>query len=323
MKRLVALLCALCALIAVTTARAQSAYPNRPVKIICAFPAGTSLDIVTRIYAQKLEERFGQPFVVENRVGASGNLATEAAARSTPDGYTLLSAGITQAISMSLFKSVNFDIVKDFEPIGFLGSAPNFLAVNAATGIKSVPDLIAAVKAKPGELTYGTAGVGTAPHMSGQLFSLMIGGKLSHIPYRGTNQAVLDLIGGRLSLMFSPAPTIFPHMNDSRLKILATTSVRPTALAPNLPPLAETPGLEGFDTSIWYAMWAPKGTPKEIAKAINDVLVKASADPGVKKQLAANGADPMSATPEQFGAFVQQEVEKWAKVVAFSGAKVD
>jgi len=303
-------------------ALAQSAYPTRPVKIICGFPAGTSLDIVTRIYAQKLEERLGQTFVVENRGGASGNLATEAVMRSEADGYTLLSAGITQAISMSLFKKVNFDILKDFEPIGFLGSAPNILVVNVGLGVKSVPELVALAKSRPGELTYGTAGVGTAPHMSGELFNLMTGAKLAHVPYRGTNQAIIDLIGGRLSLMFSPAPTIVPHLKDPNLKFLATTSARRSSLVPDLPPLAEA-GLPGFDTSLWYAMWAPKGTPQAIVKAINTALVRATETDEVKRQLAVNGADPMTASAEEFEAYVREEVKKWAKVVEFSGIKLD
>jgi len=324
MKRILALLILIAAGAALAPlAQAQSAYPTRAVKIICGFPAGTSLDIITRIYAQKLEESLGQPFVVENRVGASGNLAAEAAARSAPDGYTLLTGGVTQAISMSLFKTVNFDVVGDFEPVGFIGNAPNILVVNAALGVKSVPELIALAKSRPGELTYGTAGVGTAPHMSGELFNLMTGVKLLHIPYRGTNQAIVDLLGGRLSLMFSPAPTIAPHMNDVKLKLLATTSARRSSLAPDLPPLGETAGLEGFDTAIWYAMWAPKGTPQAIVRAINAVLVKATATAGVRGQLAANGADPLTATPDEFGAHVREEVKKWAKVVAFSGAKID
>ncbi len=303
-------------------AHAQGAYPTRPVKIICGFPAGTSLDIVTRIYAQKLEERLGQPFVVENRAGASGNIAAEAASRSTPDGYTLLSDGITQAISMSLFRTINFDIVKDFEPIGFLGNAPNILVVNASLGVNSVAELIALAKSRPGDLTYGTAGVGTAPHMAGELFNLMTGAKLTHVPYRGTNQAIIDLIGGRLSLMFSPAPTIVPHLKEAKLKVLATTAARRSNLIPDLPPLAES-GLPGFDNSIWYALWAPKGTAPEIVKALNAAVVQAAGQDDVKRQLGVNGADPMVASPEEFGAYVREEVSKWAKVIAFSGTKLD
>jgi tripartite-type tricarboxylate transporter receptor subunit TctC len=323
MQRCLALLLLIAtALMSVDAARAQSTYPTRPVRIICGFPAGTSLDIITRIYAQKLEERLGQPFVVENRAGASGNLAAETASRSVSDGYTLLSDGITQAISMSLFRSINFDIVKDFEPIGFLGNAPNILVVNASLGVNSVAELITLAKSRPGDLTYGTAGVGTAPHMAGELFNLMTGAKLMHVPYRGTNQAVIDLIGGRLSLMFSPAPTIVPHLNESKLKVLATTAARRSSLVPDLPPLAEA-GLPGFDNSIWYALWAPKGTPQEIVKTINAALVDAAARDDVKRQLATNGADPMVASPAEFGTYVQEEVKKWAKVIEFAGTRLD
>jgi tripartite-type tricarboxylate transporter receptor subunit TctC len=324
MKRFLALLVLLaCALAAAPAVQAQGAYPARPVKIVCGFPAGSSLDIITRIYAQKLEESLGQPFIVENRVGAAGNVAAEATARAPADGYTLLSDGIAQAISMSLFKNVTFDIVADFEPIGFIGSTPAILVVNAEVGVKSVAELIALAKSRPGQLTHGTSGVGTAPHMAAELFNLMAGVKLLHVPYRGTNQAIVDLLGGRLSLMFSPAPTIAPHAGDAKLKLLATTSARRSSLFPDLPALGEQGGLEGFDTSLWFGLWAPKGTPKEIVKTINEVLVKATATPAVKSQLAANGADPVTGTPEEFGVFVREEVKKWAKVVAVSGAKVD
>jgi tripartite-type tricarboxylate transporter receptor subunit TctC len=224
MKRLLALLMLIACALTAAPAMAQSAYPTKPVKVICGFPPGSSLDVITRIYAQKLEESLGQPFVVENRAGASGNLAAETVARAAPDGYTLLSDGISQAVSMSLFKNVSFNVVGDFEPIGFVGSTPNILVVNAGLGVQSVPELIARAKAHPGELSYGTAGVGTAPHMSGELFNFMAGVKLMHVPYRGTNQAMVDLLGGRLSLMFSPGPTIVPHVSDARLKLLATTS---------------------------------------------------------------------------------------------------
>jgi tripartite-type tricarboxylate transporter receptor subunit TctC len=159
--------------------------------------------------------------------------------------------------------------------------------------------------------------------MSGELFNLMAGVKLMHVPYRGTNQAMIDLIGGRLSLMFSPGPTIVPHMTDVRLKLLGTTSAARSSLVPDLPPLGQTAGLEGFDTSLWYGVWSPKGTPKEIVKAINEIVVKATAMPAMKSQLAANGADPVIATSDEFGAYVRAEVEKWAKVVAFSGTKID
>jgi tripartite-type tricarboxylate transporter receptor subunit TctC len=324
MKRMLALLAlSACALIPAFAAQAQSAYPTRPVKIICGFPAGTTLDIVTRIFAQKLEESLGQPFVVENKVGASGNIGTEAASRAAPDGYTLGVGGIAQAISMSLFKNINYSLVKDFEPIAYLSVSPNALVVNASLGVNSVADLIALAKTEPGKLTYGTAGVGTAPHMSGELFAQLTGIKLAHVPYRGTNQAIIDLLGGRLSLMFAPTPTAAPHIKDSRLKFLAITSLKRSSMLPDLPPLADTPGLAGFESSIWQGIWAPKGTPKEIVLKINAAMNKAAATEQIKDALAKSGAEPVIATPEQWGGYIKSEVDKWAKVVKEAGIKVE
>ena len=311
------------ALMAAPVAQAQGTYPVRPVKIICGFPPGTTLDIVTRIYAKELEESLGQPFVVVNRTGASGNVAAEMVAHATPDGYTLVTGGITQAISMSLFKKINYNVVKDLEPIGFMSVSPLVLVVKASLGVKSVPQLIALAKAHPGELTYGTAGVGTAPHMAGEQFNYMTGVKMVPVHYRGSNHAILDLMAGRLSMMFAPVPTAVPHLKDKRLTFLALASGKHSNLIPNLPLLAEMPGLAGFDASLWQGMWAPKGTPKEIVKAIHAVLVKAAAKPDVQKKLANISTDYVIATSDEFGTYVSDEVKKWAKIVEFSGAKVE
>ena len=215
MKRYLALAALLIGIgAAATTIHAQEPYPTRSIKMICGFPAGSSLDVITRIYAARLEKNLGQPVVVENRVGASGNLAAETVARSAPDGYTLLTNGVTLPISMSLFKKISFDVIKDFTPIGFMGNIPIILAANPALGVNSVSELIALAKSRPGELTHGSAGIGSIQHLSGELFNTMAGVKLAHIPYRGTNQVIVDFLGGRLSLMFSPAPTIAPHLKE-------------------------------------------------------------------------------------------------------------
>jgi len=317
--RIAALALSILACAGISSAPAQTDYPNRPVKVIVGFAPGTGIDIITRIYARKLEDALGQPFVVENRAGASGNLAAAGVAKMTPDGYTLMSNGITQAISMSLFKNPNFDIVNDFEPVGFIGSTPSIVAVNSSTGISSISELIAAGKAKPNELTYSTAGAGTAPHMSGELFNLMTGAKLRHVPYRGNVQALADLIGGHVSVMFPPAPLVVSQKNETRIKLLATTSKRRTNLFPELPSLSETPGLETFDTALWYGIWAPKGTPKDIVQKINSAIATVTDTPEVKSLLASNATDPMVTTPDEYAAFVRQEVDKWAKVVRFSG----
>jgi tripartite-type tricarboxylate transporter receptor subunit TctC len=312
-----------CCFLGSVVAWADDAYPNHPVRIICGFPAGSTLDIASRIFAHALEEKLGQPFVVENRVGASGNLAAEMVAHAAPDGYTLLTGGISQAISMSLFKDINYDIVNDLAPIGFISNSPNILVVNKSLNVSTVPDFIALAKSRPGELTYGTGGVGTAPHLSGELFNMMAGVKLLHVPYRGTNQAVIDLLSGRISLMFAPTATIAPNIHDDRLKLLAVTSADRSDMVPDLPPLAETPGLAGFDTSVWQGLWAPKGTPKDIVDRINAILTEASGATAVKKSLDDVGTQAVIATPEKFGSFVSDEVKKWAAVVKFSGAKAD
>jgi tripartite-type tricarboxylate transporter receptor subunit TctC len=319
-KRLLALVLTLgCA--SAWPASAQT-YPTKPVKIICGYPAGSSLDITTRIFSQKLEQAMGQPFVVENRAGAAGNIGAEAAARSAPDGYTLMTNGTSQPISMSVFKKLNFDIVTDFEPVALISLAPNVLIVSASLGVNSVPELIALAKSKPGELTFGSSGVGTVPHLSAELFNLLAGVKLTHVPYRGTNQALVDLLAGRLSVMHAPGPTLAGHLEDPRLKVLAVTSAEPSDLFPGVPPLAKS-GLPGFETSIWNAIWAPKGTPKEIVNALNKAVVEASKQPEVKKILANSGADVMFATPEEFGKLVRDDVVKWKKVVDYAGVKME
>jgi tripartite-type tricarboxylate transporter receptor subunit TctC len=292
------------------------------VKILCGFPAGSSLDITTRIFSQKLEEAMGQPFVVENRAGATGNIAAEVVARSVPDGFTLMTNGTSQAISMSAFNKLSFDIVSDFEPVALIASMPMILVVNSGLGVETVSALIALAKAKPGELTYGSPGVGSVPHLSAELFKLMAGVTLTHVPYRGTNQVLLDLMGGRVSLMFAPAATLAGHRNDLRLKVLAVTSAMPSDLLPGVPPLA-TLGFNGFDTSLWNAIWAPKATPKHIVHALNKAVVAASRQPSVGKLLAGSGSTAMFASSEEFGKLLREDVVKWRKVVEFADVKMD
>jgi tripartite-type tricarboxylate transporter receptor subunit TctC len=323
MKRYLALAALLIGLAAAaTTVHAQEPYPARSIKMICGFPAGSSLDVITRIYAARLEKSLGQPVVVENRAGASGNLAAETVARSAPDGYTLLTNGVTLPISMSLFKKISFDVIKDFTPIGFMGNIPIILAANPALGVNSVAELITLAKSRPGELTHGSAGIGSIQHLSGELFNTMAGVKLAHIPYRGTNQVIVDILGGRLSLMFSPAPTIVPHLKEGKLKTLAVTSARRSTLYPELPTLSES-GLAGFDAPLWFGIWAPKSTPQPIVAAIYNVMKEVPGTPEGRAQLAAAGIEAVSMTTDEFAAFVRNEVTKWAKLVEASGATAD
>ena len=323
MKRYLALAALLIGIgAAATTIHAQEPYPARSIKMICGFPAGSSLDVITRIYAAKLEKTLGQPVVVENRAGASGNLAAETVARSAPDGYTLLTNGVTLPISMSLFKKISFDVIKDFTPIGFMGNIPIILAANPALGVNSVAELIALAKSRPGELTHGSAGIGSIQHLSGELFNTMAGVKLAHIPYRGTNQVIVDILGGRLSLMFSPAPTIVPHLKEGKLKTLAVTSAKRSTLYPELPTLSES-GLAGFDAPLWFGIWAPKNTPQPIVAAIYNVMKEVPGTAEGRSQLAAAGIEAVSMTTDEFAAFVRNEVTKWAKLVEASGATAD
>ena len=306
-------------LLGAAAGHAQAPYPSRLVKVICGFPAGTSADIMARIYAQKLGDKFGQQFVVENRLGASGNLAAEAVARADPDGYTLLLGTVANTISASALKSLTHDFVADFAPIAAVSSAPNVLVVSEASGVGSVAALIETAKRR-NDMMFGSAGVGTAPHLSGELFNMMTGAKLTHVPYRGNSQGLVDLVGGRLHAIFAPAPTLAAFVQDQRVKALAVTSARRSAQLPQLPTLAES-GLPGFDTAIWYGFVAPKGTPRAILERLADALTEIGQSADTREQLARNGAEPLSRTLDQFGAFIRDDVEKWRKVVEHAGIR--
>ena len=311
-----------CALMAATSVNAQSAYPTRSIKIVCGFPAGSSLDVITRIYADKIEKTLGQPVVVENRVGASGNLAADAVARSAPDGYTLVTNGVTMPIAMSLFKKLPFDVVNDFTPVGFMGNIPIILSANSTLGVNSIAQLIALAKSRPGELAHGSAGIGSIQHLAGELFNTMAEVKLAHIPYRGTNQVIVEFLGGRLAAMFAPAPTIASHLNDSRVKPLAVTSAKRSPLYPDLPTVSES-GLAGFDAPLWFGIWGPKDMPQPVVAALDNVIRQVSGTPEGKAQLAASGIEGVLMTTDEYAAFVRDEVKKWARLVEISGAKLD
>jgi tripartite-type tricarboxylate transporter receptor subunit TctC len=299
--------------------QAQEPYPSRPVRVICGFPAGTSADIMARIYAQKLSEKYGQPFVVENRLGASGNLAAEAVARADADGYTLLLGTVANSISASALKNLSHDFAADFAPIAVVSSAPNILVVSEGTGVTSVQGLVKLAKERS-DLFFGSAGVGTAPHLSGELFNMMTGAKLTHVPYRGNSQGLVDLVSGRLHAIFAPAPTLAAFVQDQRVKALAVTSAKRSSQHPALPTLSES-GLPGFDTAIWYGFLAPKGTSPQILKLLADGLVEAGENADVKAQLDRNGAEPLSITLDKFGAFIAEDIKKWRTVVEFAQIK--
>ncbi len=326
MKKSIALsfavgLASLFALAASATAQAQS-WPSKPLRIVVGFPPGASADVAARLVAAKMSESLGQTVLIENKPGAGSNIATESVVRAPADGYTLLLGTIANTINASLSKNLPFDFGRDLAPVASLASLPNLLVVTPSLGVSTVQELVAAAKRKPGEILYGSSGNGTGPHLSGELFNLMAGVKLTHVPYKGSPQAMTDLLGGRVQAMFAPASTALPHIKAGTLKVLAVSSAKRTGASPELPTIAES-GLPGFETSVWFGLLAPAGTPRDIIERLNREANRALADPAVKTQFAAQGIDGMGGTAEQFAAYIKDETAKWARVVQASGAKID
>ena len=293
---------------------AAQTYPTRPVKIMVGFNPGSSADILGRVYAQQLSARLGQQFIVENRAGASGNLAPQLVSRAEPDGYTLVMGSVANTISVSLLKDLKYNFAEDLAPIAAVADAPNVLAVSPSLGVSNVAEFIKMLKAKPGEVLYGSPGVGSAPHLAGELFNMMAGVKLMHIPYQGVPSSITDLLGGRISVVFGTAPAVAGYADDGRIKLLAVTSAKRSSLFANVPTMDES-GLKGFDTSIWYGFFAPKNTPLGIRKQIADALILANEATEVRNALHASGSDPLTMTLDDFSAFVRADVEKWKHVV--------
>ena len=322
MRTVAVCLAAIIAMCASTGSWAQGSYPAKPVKMVVGFPPGSAADIVARIVAARMGEGLAQPFVVENRPGAGSNIAAESVVRAPADGYTLLLGTIANTINSSLSKNLSFDFARDLAPVAALTSVPNLLVVHPALGVRSVQELIAAAKAKPGGILYGSSGNGTGPHLSGELFNLMTGVKLVHVPYKGSPQAMTDLLAGRVQLMFAPASTALPHIKAGTLVALASSGAERAGIAPDLPTIAES-GLPGFDTSLWFGVLAPAATPREIVGRLNREIARVLAVPEVRSQLAAQGIDTLGGTPEQFAATIREETAKWARVVQASGARID
>jgi tripartite-type tricarboxylate transporter receptor subunit TctC len=299
-------------------AHAQEAYPSRPVRVFVGFPAGTSADIVARIFTARLTDHFKRPFVVENRLGMAGNLATQAAFRSPADGHTLAGTTVANTISASVYRNLGYQFADDFAHVARVAIAPNVLVVSPTLGVTSVKALIELARAAPrGKMFFGSAGVGTAPHLSGELFNMMTGAQLTHVPYKGNAQGLIDLSEGRISLVFAPAPTLAAFTQDNRVRALATTATRRPSFLPDLPTLGES-GLPGFDTAIWYGFAAPRGTPAAIVSTLSEALVRATEAPEVREQLRRAAADPYPLGGEDFTRFVRDDVAKWAKVVDFA-----
>jgi len=293
-------------------ARAQ-AYPNRPVRIIMGFAPGASGDIAARLLAQELGKLLSQQFIVENRTGAGSTIATNFVAHAAPDGYTLLQGTVANTISPIITPNIGYDFQKDFAPISLFATLPNIIVVNPSLGVHNVQELIKLAREKPGELTFGSAGVGGISHFGGELFNVMAGTKIVHVPYTGTAQAATDLLGGRLQVMFSPASTVLQFIAEGKLVALASTGARRASAAPNLVTVSES-GLPGYDTVGWFGLLAPAGTPREIIDRVAAASNEALKAHEVTASLAVQGFDKAGGSPEDFAAFIREDTAKWTRV---------
>jgi tripartite-type tricarboxylate transporter receptor subunit TctC len=311
---------ALCA--AFAAGAAAQGYPAKPVKVVVPYPPGGPTDIVARLVSQKLSEQTGQQFLVENRAGAGGNIGAEAVARAGADGYTLLVATTAHAINPSLFKQLGYDLQKDFAPVSQLTGGPLVIVANPALPAKNVKELIALAKSKPGGLNYASSGNGQSTHLSAELFSSMAGIKMNHVPYKGSAPALTDVIGGQADLMFDTMLSAMPQVKTGKLRALAVTSAARSPAAPELPTVAES-GLPGYEAIAWNGLLAPAGTPMDVVAKLIAEVKKALVVPEVMERFAAQGFGAAWSPPEQYAAFIQSELAKWAKVVKASGATLD
>jgi tripartite-type tricarboxylate transporter receptor subunit TctC len=324
MTRILTFIVAALAAVLSPLAPAQApAYPNKPVRIVVPFPAGGTTDILARAISQKLSESLGQPFIVDNRPGAAGNIGAELVAKSAPDGYTMLMGTVgTHAINASLYPKLPYDHVKDFQPVLLVAGVPNVLAVYPAVPANSVQELIAYAKANPSKLNFASSGAGTSIHLSGELFKTATGVQMQHIPYKGSAPALQDLVGGQVQLMFDNLPSALPLIKAGKLRALAVTSATRSPALPDIPTVAES-GLPGFEASSWFGLLVPAGTPAAVVARINAEGNKWLASPEARDKLTAQGANAAGGTPEDFAKHITAETAKWARVVKESGAKVE
>jgi len=298
-------------------------YPNKPIRLIVPWSAGGSTDIFARIIGQKLTESLGQQVVVDNRPGASGIIGFEAAAKAAPDGYTIVMGASGFTTNTSMYSKLPYDAVKDFAPVSLMALAANLLVVHPSVQAESVKELIALAKSKPGQLNFASSSHGSTAHLAGELFKTMAGVDIVHIPYKGSAPAMVDLLGGHVSLMFDPIPSVLPHVKAGKLRLLAVTSDKRLPELPNVPTVAES-GLPGFEIGPWFGVLAPAGTSKEIITKLNTEIVKIMHMPDVKERLSSQGFTAIiGSTPEQFADFIKADIAKWAKVVKDAGIRID
>jgi tripartite-type tricarboxylate transporter receptor subunit TctC len=319
MVRLIAFV--LCSLL-VAAAGAQDAYPSRPVRFILPFPPGGGTDILGRVIAERLSTSLGQPVVTENRGGAGGNVGAEAAAHSAPDGYTIVLVAPSLAISPSLYSKLNYDPVKDLAPISLVATVPNVMITNPSVEAKNLQEFIALARSKPGQMNFGSGGAGTSNHLAGELFNIVTGAKLVHVPYKGVNLAMQGVLAGEIQLVFIGIPAALPHIKAGKLRALALVAPQRSPALPDVPTVAEA-GLKDFDVTTWYGVMVPAGTPRPIVTRLNGELVKIMQAPEVKERLAGMATDPLTSTPEEFAAYLRQEIAKWGDVVRKANLKAD
>jgi tripartite-type tricarboxylate transporter receptor subunit TctC len=301
-------------------ARAQ-AYPNRPVRIIVGFAAGGGVDITARLIGQWLSERLGQNFVIENRAGAGGNIGTEAVVNAPPDGYTLLLATVPNAVNATVYEKLPFNFVRDIAPVGGIIRVPQVILVHPSVPARTVPEFIAYAKANPGKVNMASAGNGTAPHMAGELFNVMAGIRMVHVPYRGQGPALTDLLGGQVQVLFATTPGTADFIRTGKLRALAVTTASRAEVLPDVPPAGDF--VPGYEASQWYGIGAPKNMPGEIVATLNGQINAALADPKMKARFADIGGEPLLGSPAAFGKLIADETEKWARVIRAANIKPD
>jgi tripartite-type tricarboxylate transporter receptor subunit TctC len=302
---------------------AAADYPTRPVTLVVAFTPGGPSDVLARIVGKKMEQLLGQPFVIENRPGAGGNIAAEGVAHSVPDGYTLLMGNNSiLATNEALYKHINYSPGKDFVPITLIGTQANILVVNPDVPAHSLKELIALAKMQPGKINFASSGYGAAAHLAGELFKSEAKVNIVHVPYKGAAPALQDVIGGHDQMMFATAASVIGHIEGGRVRALAVTTLKRTKVLPDLPTMDEA-GLKGFDASTWHGLVAPAGTPPQVIASLHDAAVKALHDPGVQDSLGKLGVDIVADTPQEFQAYINSEIPKWTAIVKTSGATLD
>jgi tripartite-type tricarboxylate transporter receptor subunit TctC len=309
----------LCLALAAGCAAAQG-YPSKPLRLVVTFPPGGAPDILARLFADKAQ--LGQPVVVDNKPGAGGNIGAEMVAKAAPDGHTIVMGTVgTHSINGALYRQMPYDMVKDFAPLGHVASAPNLLVVTNDLPVKNVAELISYMKANPNKLSFGSPGIGTSVHVSGELFKAMTGTQMTHVPYKGRQFAIPDLVGGSIQVMFDNMPSALPMAKEGKIRALAQTTATRSGAAPDVPTVAET--VPGFEATTWFAMFAPAGTPKDIVARLNAEMQRVFKLPDVADKLKTLGLEPWISTPEELARYQASEITKWAKVVKDSGAKAD